>query len=329
MFTRWGCMNQNHYDTLEVSPNASQTVIAAAYRTLSQKYHPDKNNGDKNCENMMAKINVAFGVLSDSIKRKLYDEEIGLTKSNVNLRQEEKTKIEPEIVKEKIDSFTGNDQLAFFILLGLGVLIVIVLNWNKQIEPQPSQIAIPISVEANKANNAWQNAESLLTGKRQSQNYLKALEEYRKIYESKLFNDGRVEQRIAEIYFFGLGQNKDYSKAMEWYKKIKNDESEYMIGIMYLEGLGVKKDLVKAYYYFNKLQVRDYNSGPGIPFNPLITEQQRKFIDIEGYEGVIFTKLYGFGYQMFAISAGVKKKLLEKQLSVNEINQAQNLKIAD
>jgi len=324
-----GCMSQNYYDILEVSPNASQTVIAAAYRTLSQRYHPDKNNGDKNCEDMMAAINVAFCVLSDSIKRKLYDDEIGLTKSNINLEQVKQTKIEPEIIKEKIDSLTGNDALTFFMLLGVGALVVIALNWSKLIEPQPSQVVIPINFEIDKANKSWLNAETLLTGNGQSQNYLKALEEYKKIYESKLFNDGRAQQRIAEIYFYGLGQNIDYTKAMEWYKKTKNAESEYMIGVMYLESLGVKKDLIKAYYYFNKLQVVHYASGRDYSFNPLITEQQRKFIDIKGYEGVIFTKLYGFGYQMFAISAGVKKKLLERQLSVNEINQAQNLSSID
>jgi curved DNA-binding protein CbpA len=322
-------MSQTYYDILEVSPNASQTVIAAAYRTLSQKYHPDKNNGDKNCEDMMAKINVAFGVLSDSIKRKLYDEEIGLTKSSHNSKQEEKTKIEPEIVQRKVNSFEEYAPHVLGLIVIIGILFFVKTNSDNQIETQPSQIAIPVSVEENKANNAWQNAESLLTGKGQSQNYLKALEEYRKICDSKMFSDGRAEQRIAEIYFYGLGQNKDYTKAMEWYKRTKNAESEYMIGVMYLEGLGVKKDLIKAYYYFNKLQVVHYASGRDYSFNPLITEQQRKFIDIDGYEGLIFTELYGYGSQLFAVSAGVKKKLLEKQLTVNEINQAQNLEIAD
>ncbi|WP_413500648.1 J domain-containing protein [Psychrobacter maritimus] len=33
-----------HYDTLMVSRNASPEVIRAAFKSLSQKYHPDKNN---------------------------------------------------------------------------------------------------------------------------------------------------------------------------------------------------------------------------------------------------------------------------------------------
>lgn len=77
-------MHRTYYDILEVSPSASQSVISAAYRALSKKYHPDKNNGDKHSEEMMAKINIAYGVLSDPIKRNFYDEEIGLSKSESN-----------------------------------------------------------------------------------------------------------------------------------------------------------------------------------------------------------------------------------------------------
>jgi hypothetical protein len=36
-----------HYDNLKVSRHAPQEVIRAAYKALSQKYHPDKNPGDE------------------------------------------------------------------------------------------------------------------------------------------------------------------------------------------------------------------------------------------------------------------------------------------
>ena len=35
----------SHYDILEVSHTASPEVIRAAYRSLMQRYHPDKNPG--------------------------------------------------------------------------------------------------------------------------------------------------------------------------------------------------------------------------------------------------------------------------------------------
>ena len=45
-----------HYDTLMVSRNASPEVIRAAFKSLSQKYHPDKNN-HPNADQIMQQFN--------------------------------------------------------------------------------------------------------------------------------------------------------------------------------------------------------------------------------------------------------------------------------
>ncbi len=64
---------KDFYQILDVSRNASQEEIKKAYRKLAAKYHPDRNPGDKNAEEMFKKINEAHSVLSDPEKRKLYD----------------------------------------------------------------------------------------------------------------------------------------------------------------------------------------------------------------------------------------------------------------
>ena len=64
----------SHYDNLKVSRMAPQEVIRAAYKALSQKYHPDKNPGDDKAARIMAIINTAYGTLSDPQKRKEHDE---------------------------------------------------------------------------------------------------------------------------------------------------------------------------------------------------------------------------------------------------------------
>lgn len=61
-----------HYDTLEVSPRASQETITGAYRALARKYHPDHNKG-KHAANRMLAINQAYEVLRDPAKRSAYD----------------------------------------------------------------------------------------------------------------------------------------------------------------------------------------------------------------------------------------------------------------
>jgi DnaJ-class molecular chaperone len=63
----------NHYETLGINENASESEIKQAFRKLSLKYHPDKNQGSTETIGMFHKINEAYEVLSDSSKRKEYD----------------------------------------------------------------------------------------------------------------------------------------------------------------------------------------------------------------------------------------------------------------
>lgn len=63
----------SHYDNLKVARNAPPEVIRAAYKALSQKWHPDRN-GDPEAHRYMAIINAAYVVLSDPTKRKEHDD---------------------------------------------------------------------------------------------------------------------------------------------------------------------------------------------------------------------------------------------------------------
>ena len=63
-----------HYDNLKVSRMAPPEVIRAAYKALSQKYHPDKNAGDEKAARIMAIVNSAYETLSDPQRRKEHDE---------------------------------------------------------------------------------------------------------------------------------------------------------------------------------------------------------------------------------------------------------------
>lgn len=62
-----------HYDNLKVARMAPPEVIRAAYKALSQKYHPDKNPGDEKAARIMAILNTAYGTLSDAQRRKEHD----------------------------------------------------------------------------------------------------------------------------------------------------------------------------------------------------------------------------------------------------------------
>ena len=64
---------QDYYQTLGVSKDASDAAIKKAYRKLAMKYHPDHSKGDKHAEEMFKKVSEAYAVLSDKEKRQQYD----------------------------------------------------------------------------------------------------------------------------------------------------------------------------------------------------------------------------------------------------------------
>jgi curved DNA-binding protein CbpA len=63
----------NPYDVLQVSPLAEDGVIKAAYRSLMQRYHPDRNPGDEQAAQAAVRITQAYELLADPARRAAYD----------------------------------------------------------------------------------------------------------------------------------------------------------------------------------------------------------------------------------------------------------------
>ena len=64
----------DYYKILGIDKKATEKEIKNAYRKQARKYHPDLNPNDKEANNNFQSINEANEVLSDTEKRKKYDE---------------------------------------------------------------------------------------------------------------------------------------------------------------------------------------------------------------------------------------------------------------
>ncbi|KAK2832028.1 hypothetical protein FQN49_006922 [Arthroderma sp. PD_2] len=65
---------EDYYKILDIDKSASERDIKKAYRTMSKKFHPDKNPGNDSAHKKFVDIAEAYDVLSTSSTRKIYDQ---------------------------------------------------------------------------------------------------------------------------------------------------------------------------------------------------------------------------------------------------------------
>lgn len=73
---------KDYYKILGVDKNTDENEIKKAFRKLAKQWHPDKNPGNKKAESKFKEISEAYDVLSDSLKRKKFDDFININTSN-------------------------------------------------------------------------------------------------------------------------------------------------------------------------------------------------------------------------------------------------------
>ena len=66
--------DRDFYEILGLSKNASDSEIKKSYRKLAMKYHPDRNQGNKEAEKKFKEASAAYEILKDPEKRSAYDQ---------------------------------------------------------------------------------------------------------------------------------------------------------------------------------------------------------------------------------------------------------------
>ena len=66
---------QDLYEVMEIPKSVTDREVKKAYHKLAMKWHPDKNAGCEDCMLKFQRVARAYEVLSDPMKRKIYDNE--------------------------------------------------------------------------------------------------------------------------------------------------------------------------------------------------------------------------------------------------------------
>lgn len=68
--------SRSHYESLGLTPHATQADIKSAYYKMSMEFHPDKNKGSEEAAEKFRAITEAYEVLGNLRLRRLYDKGI-------------------------------------------------------------------------------------------------------------------------------------------------------------------------------------------------------------------------------------------------------------
>jgi len=141
----------SHYESLNVTRDAPTEVIRAAYKSLSQKHHPDKNVGNQAAADMMSRLNAAYTVLSDPEQRKLYD---------LQMVQEQLAAGDAAspLLRLRQVAFSRNGRIAAAVVGTVSAVMVIIL-WNARVEEEKSRLLAQAAVYQTgteaPSNNSW------------------------------------------------------------------------------------------------------------------------------------------------------------------------------
>ena len=191
----------SHYEVLEVSPKASPEVIRAAYRSLMQRYHPDKNPGNAGIAEKAARIAQAYDVLSDPGRRAAYDSSLGQSSNRMRV-QDVETASRPPVRAEKSN--------AHYTYLAVVLVLLILAGWYL-LSPSRTKQAPEADL---KAIRSWWETLSPTGPQRSPQAELRAI---RLSFEGRRLTARELQERskrIAQILAENPDLRREYEKDM-------------------------------------------------------------------------------------------------------------------
>lgn len=200
-------MEFTHYQILGISGNASQEDIKAAYKKLAKKYHPDKHGGNEFHEEHFKKINSAYQVLSDPVKKRVYDDKLlyRMYRKPSGSNTVRKPRTAPTMRKPSAEPFAQNNRKmvkrAYLFTLGGFILLAVAGTWFYQyMNNYTAEKIVKKGLELEASGRLYPALEA----------YTEALEytDHARAYERR----GHLRIKLLDDY---KGAVYDYSKALE------------------------------------------------------------------------------------------------------------------
>lgn len=98
---------QTYYEILGIEKTATKMEIKKAYYEMAKKYHPDQNTSNPSAQAKFAQVSTAYSVLSDSKKRKRYDQ-VGETDDDA-VEAGDAEEMYQDVLKDGLGSFFRDD----------------------------------------------------------------------------------------------------------------------------------------------------------------------------------------------------------------------------
>jgi TPR repeat protein len=281
---------KTHYDSLNVSRNAPQNVIKAAYKALCQNYHPDKfSGGPDEALRIMKIINAAYSVLSDPVKRAEHDRWIHRQeREHANNETQRMVKIisksyaAPTVKAPKktpasyratlkrnwrgisntwlnygqtLKNINRSYWLSMFASIAIFAVTSLYIHNSKIREDKDTLMKQDIAATLNKAKQFVKHGR-----------VNQALPLYLQLAGQ---GNAEAEFHMGLMYANGQGVPKNDKQAFEWFSKAAkqgNREAQTKLGFMYAIGRGVEQNYTTALYWCYKAAeqgdvIAQYNLG--------------------------------------------------------------------
>lgn len=114
-----------YYEILQIRNDASPEIIRAAYKSLIQKFHPDKHPDDLAADHMAKMLTEAYETLSDARRRAAYDESLKQPQTRGYSAQRET--MVPSVPTATRTMEFGSHKSAPVVIVAVAVIIIIMV----------------------------------------------------------------------------------------------------------------------------------------------------------------------------------------------------------